>query len=192
MDLTSGTWLNPPARHEVSADRVSLTTDRATDFWRHTHYGFVRDSGHMLGFPAPGAFTLQARIRGRYHTLYDQAGLMLRAGPEHWVKAGVELSDGALRLSVVVTDGWSDWSLGASPDGLEDVWLRLTLRDGALRVQASTDGRVWPLLRLGAFRAAGPLLAGPMACTPEREGLEVEVSDLTLGPPRTNDLHDLG
>ena len=46
-DFANGTWLNPPAEHEVSSGRLTLVTAPSTDFWRHTHYGFVRDSGHL-------------------------------------------------------------------------------------------------------------------------------------------------
>jgi regulation of enolase protein 1 (concanavalin A-like superfamily) len=34
-------------------------------------------------------------------------------------------------------------------------------------------------------------LVGPMCCTPERAGLEVEFSGLHVGPASVRDLHDL-
>ncbi|MBB6510785.1 regulation of enolase protein 1 (concanavalin A-like superfamily) [Rhizobium soli] len=51
--LENGTWVNEPANWEVSADRLTMTTDQKTDFWQKTHYGFERDSGHFLGVPIP-------------------------------------------------------------------------------------------------------------------------------------------
>lgn len=190
VDWNAGSWLNRPAHAVVEAGRLTLATDRATDFWRETHYDFVRDNGHFLGFPAAAEFTAQLRVRGRYEQLYDQAGLMLRASPQHWIKAGVEFSDGLARLSTVVTAGRSDWSLSRIDGDASNLWLRLTLAQGAARIQASVDGRSWTLLRLAPFAAAGPVLVGPMACTPEREGLRVEFSDLAIGPPLGTDLHD--
>lgn len=81
VDFRSGTWLNRPMAVEVGCDRLTVTTEATTDFWRHTHYGFVRDTGHFLGFKAGPSFTAEIRIRARYEALYDQVGLMLRAGP---------------------------------------------------------------------------------------------------------------
>ena len=49
---SDGVWLNEPERWTAQGDRLEMVTDRATDFWRETHYGFNRDSGHFLAFPA--------------------------------------------------------------------------------------------------------------------------------------------
>ncbi|MCW6512841.1 DUF1349 domain-containing protein [Lichenifustis flavocetrariae] len=191
VDLRSGTWLNRPAGVKAERDRLVVTTEAGTDFWRHTHYGFIRDTGHFLGFDVGPSFSAEIRICAHYETLYDQAGLMLRAAPELWVKAGVEFSDGCPRLAVVVTDHRSDWSLSGAPNELSDLRLRMTLKDEALRIQASTDHRTWTLLRLTPFASHGrPLRVGPMCCTPERAGLDVELSDLSIGPANTADLHD--
>ncbi len=193
IDLRNGTWLNRPAAVVHSEDDcLVVTTEAGTDFWRHTHYGFVRDTGHFLGFDVDPGFTAEIRVRARYETLYDQAGMMLRASPDLWVKAGVEFSDGCPRLAVVVTDERSDWSLSAAPGDLSDLWLRMTLKHEALRIQASTDRRVWTLLRLAPFSAQGrSLKVGPMCCTPERAGLEVTLSDVQIGPAGTANLHDV-
>ncbi|NYD91891.1 DUF1349 domain-containing protein [Sphingomonas melonis] len=187
-----GRWLNPPRQWRADRDGdLTIVTDRATDFWRETHYGFTRDSGHFLGFPTPAAFTAQLRIRGAYETLYDQAGIMVRVDERRWVKAGIELSDGAAMLSSVLTDGRSDWATGRYTGNPADFWMRATVAKGVLRLQVSADGHHWPLVRLAPFPVAAAYRVGPMACTPERSGLRVRVSDLTIGAPLGKDLHDL-
>jgi uncharacterized protein len=90
----NGVWLNEPERWTAHGDSLQLVTDQATDFWRETHYGFNRDSGHFLGFPAAEAFTAELRVQGDFQELYDQAGIMVRVDTHHWVKAGIEVSDG--------------------------------------------------------------------------------------------------
>ena len=187
-----GVWLNAPRgwRAEANGDLV-MTTDRGTDFWCETHYGFTRDSGHFLGFPTGDAFTAQLRIRGRYDKLYDQAGMMVRVDERRWVKAGIELSDGRAMLSSVLTDGRSDWATGPYEGDAADFWMRATVAKGVLRLQVSADGQHWPLVRLAPFPVAASYRVGPMACTPEREGLEVRFSDLRITPPLGKDLHDL-
>src|SRR5450830_1778883 len=76
----------------------------------------------------------------------------------------------------------------AMPDGF---WLRLTVAQGVIRVQYSTDGQRWPLLRLAPFPTASRYLVGPMCCTPERGGLEVVFSQFSMAPAQQKDLHDL-
>ena len=52
-------WLNEPASWSGSLDALTVQCEPGTDFWRTTHYGFVRDSGHFayaeLGWCKPGA-----------------------------------------------------------------------------------------------------------------------------------------
>ena len=187
-----GRWLNAPKRWDAApAGELSLVTDAGTDFWRETHYGFTRDSGHFLGFAAPGAFTAQLRIRAAYETLYDQAGLMVRVDERRWVKAGIELSDGRAMLSSVLTDGRSDWATSPYDQDARDFWMRATVAAGVLRLQVSADGQAWPLVRLAPFPVAPTYRVGPMACTPERSGLAVRFSDFRITAPLGKDLHDL-
>ncbi|WP_115577070.1 DUF1349 domain-containing protein [Xanthomonas campestris] len=188
----TGTWLNPPKVHRVlPGDVLDVVTDKGTDFWRETHYGFTRDSGHLLGIKAPSRFTCQLRIRGKFEQLYDQAGIMVRVNERQWVKAGIELSDGRAMLSSVLTDGTSDWATGPYEADASDFWMRATIDKGVLRLQVSRDGTYWPLVRLCPFPVADSYLVGPMTCTPEREGLRVQFSDWTLGPVLGKGLHDL-
>lgn len=45
---------------------------------------------------------------------FDQAGVIVYQDPDHWLKAGIEASDGQPRLSAVVTNTYSDWSTQVS------------------------------------------------------------------------------
>ena len=191
MSFARGHWLNAPAQFRLEDERLHVVTDAKTDFWRETHYGFTRDSGHFFGCEVSGDFTAQLRIRARYEALYDQAGLMLRVDETRWLKAGIERSDGQAQLSSVLTVGQSDWATGPYPGDASDFWLRLTLSSGVLRLQVSSDGATWPLVRLAPFPSAARYLVGPMCCTPERAGLAVEFSDFRVGPVLGKALHDL-
>jgi regulation of enolase protein 1 (concanavalin A-like superfamily) len=186
-----GVWLNQPERWSAKDDSLELVTDKATDFWRETHYGFTRDSGHFLGFPTGEAFTAELRVQGDFRELYDQAGIMVRVDAQHWVKAGIEFSDGCAMLGSVLTCGRSDWATARYADDAGDFWMRATVANGVLRLQASADGKHWPLMRLAPFPRASAYLVGPMACTPERAGLKVIFSAFRLTPPLGKDLHDL-
>jgi regulation of enolase protein 1 (concanavalin A-like superfamily) len=69
--------------------------------------------------------------------------------------------------------------------------MRVTVADGVLRLQTSADGKTWPLLRLAPFPKEQSYWVGPMACTPERAGLQVKFTKFSLKPPLDKDLHDL-
>ncbi|WP_064684559.1 DUF1349 domain-containing protein [Rhizobium bangladeshense] len=191
IDFNDGKWLNEPESWHADETGLTLTTGEKTDFWRETYYGFTRDSGHFLAFPTADSFTAQIRVQGEFRTLYDQAGLMVRLDEKRWVKTGVEFTDGEAFLSTVVTDGQSDWSVSQPFRQLDDFHIRVTVANGAMRIQASRDGRHWPLLRLAPFPAADCYEVGPTACTPERSGLRVRFSEFSVGPAITTGLHDL-
>lgn len=185
-------WLNKPSLCQVFADRsLEIFTDFQTDFWRETHYGFIRDSGHFLGFETTGSFTAQVRINADFRELYDQAGIMVRLNEQTWLKAGIEYNDGMPMISSVLTQGTSDWAPSYFPGDPTDFWLRVTVSAGVLRLQYSTDGLTWPLLRLAPFPDASSYRVGPMCCTPERQGLRVRFSEWFLSEPLGRDLHDL-
>ena len=190
-DFEQGTWLNPPPSWSVEDGRLNATTGAKTDFWQKTLYGFERDDGHFLAFDAPDAFTASVHVSGKFEQLYDQAGLMLRADHETWIKTGVEFTDGARYLSAVVTKGASDWSVTLPPEPMSDFWVRMTAKDGAVRIQYSLDAKTWPLLRLTPFPTDRALTVGPMLCSPERSGLDVTFDHFQLGAPIETDLHDL-
>ena len=85
MTFAQCTWLNEPAVWRRDGDALKVTTDRSTDFWRETYYGFTRDTGHFFGFETAGDFTAEMRIRAQYRELYDQAGLMVRLSDDAWL-----------------------------------------------------------------------------------------------------------
>lgn len=184
-------WLNPPPVWQGGAARLDLETGLATDFWRGTFYGFVRDSGHAWLAPVEGDFTVGVRFRGEYQALYDQAGLMLRSGEDAWIKAGIEFTDGVMHFSTVLTGPLSDWSVIPLPQaGPEtEIAARITRHGDALRVQYALPGEPWRMARLAPF-PAGPVRAGLTACSPERAGFRARFEGLEIGPPIARKLHD--
>ena len=185
------TWLNEPAHWRLDGGVLHVRTDLKTDFWRETHYGFVRHSGHVFGHRTGGDFTASVRVRGAFSALYDQAGIMVLVDERTWVKAGIEYSDGQGSLSSVLTVGKSDWALSSFADDPGDFRIRATVQDGVLKIQASSDGKRWPFIRLCPFPQAASYLVGPMCCSPERAGLDVAFSDFSVTPPIDKTLHDL-
>ena len=75
-------WLNEPQKWKQEGGQLSVFADAHTDFWRKTHYGFVRDNGHFYYEKVSGNFEIETEFRGKYESLYDQAGLMVRLDDE--------------------------------------------------------------------------------------------------------------
>jgi regulation of enolase protein 1 (concanavalin A-like superfamily) len=191
MTFAQCTWANEPAVWRLDRDALTVTTDRSTDFWRETYYGFTRDTGHFFALETAGDFTAELRIEAQYRELYDQAGLMVRLSNTEWLKAGIELSDGMPMASSVLTLGKSDWAAAQYNGDATDFRMRVTVKSGALRLQLSSDRKIWPLMRLCPFPVAKSYRVGPMCCTPERAGLTVLFSDFRVSEPTRKDLHDL-
>ncbi|ELR65900.1 hypothetical protein C942_00526 [Photobacterium marinum] len=168
-----------------------VMTDYNTDFWRETHYGFNRHSGHIFGCEVEGDFTFELCIEGDFCELYDQAGLMIEQGEHIWCKAGIEFADQQSLMSSVLTNGQSDWATGPFHGDPKKFWMRATVKNNVLRLQYSQDGVTWPLIRLCTIPAATKRFVGAMCCTPERESLKVIFSDFRLSKPLEKDLHDL-
>lgn len=187
----SCSWHNEPRQWSLDDGALTVRSDEKTDFWRDTYYGFTRDNGHFFGHARAGDFTASMRVQARYEALYDQAGIMVRIDEKNWIKAGIELSDGATCIGSVLTIGRSDWSTSVYASDPSDFYLRVTVQAGVLRLQSSADGIRWPLLRLCPFPKASTYRVGPMLCTPERQGLDVKFSDFQIGSPNGKALHDL-
>ena len=87
-------WYNEPAVWAANGDTFTVTADPGTDFWRKTHYGFIRDNGHFYFQEVAGDFRCEVKVSGGYAALYDQAGLMVRLDAETWLKCGIEFVEG--------------------------------------------------------------------------------------------------
>jgi regulation of enolase protein 1 (concanavalin A-like superfamily) len=183
-------WLNPPLEEKRAESALTVKTRGATDFWQQTFYGFRRHSGHFLHRKVSGDFTASVKFIGRYEALYDQAGLMIRADDAHWVKTGIEYTDGERHLSAVVTNDFSDWSVLPYRHARDEVSIRLTRHGEAIRIQFEDPGTgQWQMLRLAYLKPAAELQVGLMCCSPEREGFEVTFRDFEIGLPIERALH---
>jgi len=184
-------WLNPPPEWRAEGDTLTLKTGRETDFWNQTFYGFVRHNGHFLPHRAEGDFSASVRFCAQWRTLYDQAGLMVRVDEANWLKTGIEFTDGEAHFSVVVTrDGWSDWSvLALSEADAAGIEARVTRHGEALRVEFRPPEGGWRLARLCHLDMGAAVEVGPMACSPQGEGLEVHFSGFAIAPAIARELH---
>lgn len=166
-------WLNEPTHWSSNGHQIVVNTMPKTDFWRVTHYGFIRDNGHFYFEQVNSDFIAEVEIRGNYQDLYDQAGIMIRADKCHWIKAGIEYVDGMQHLSAVVTHNYSDWSVTPLPSPPLSLRLQVKRQKDAIHIAyADKDGNYIPL-RLAYFLPDQAVQVGLMCASPEGNGYQV-------------------
>ena len=183
---TAGRWTTDPASATEEGGDLLVGAVEGSDAWRTTAYGFVHDTEHALLAPFPPGTAVEVIFTAGFTDQFDQAGVFVRAADAVWVKAGLEYADGVLGAGAVVTNGISDWSVGAVPDWLgRRVTVRVSRFSDALVIRAGADGEPLRLLRVAPFPVDQPLEAGPFACAPTRSGLVVRFHSWTTGPADT-------
>lgn len=167
-------WYNEAPSWDVRGDTITVTAGAKTDFWRETHYGFIRDSGNFFYRQVQGDFVAEVKISGEYQDLYDQAGLMVRLDEANWLKCGVEFVNGVQQASAVVTRNYSDWSVVPLPQNPSTLWLHVTRHSTAVEVQYSLDGEQYAMLRLAYLTSVETVNVGMMCASPEGNGFPVK------------------
>jgi regulation of enolase protein 1 (concanavalin A-like superfamily) len=180
-------WLNEPNEWSLDGDVLRAVTELKTDFWRTTFYGWVTDNGHFYHQPVTGDFSAEVVVSATHTTLFDQAGLMVRADERNWLKTGLEVTSGAVHVSTVYTREFSDVSMVAIPGRHGEVSMRVTHFGEALAVQCRSGDGPWQLLRLGHLDLPATVAVGVMCCSPERAGLEATFRNFRVGPPISRD-----
>jgi uncharacterized protein len=175
-------WFNEPRNWKRENGHLSVFTEAHTDFWRKTHYGFVRDNGHFYYETVSGNFEVETEFRGRYESLYDQAGLMIRLDQTTWLKTGIEFVNGIHYVSAVVTRDYSDWSVVPFYNYPGSLRLRLKREGGAVTMEYFSPDDEWIMFRTAYLSTAVELQVGRMAAAPDGEGFEVLFGELRVKP----------
>ncbi|HDP34261.1 MAG TPA: DUF1349 domain-containing protein [Candidatus Hydrogenedentes bacterium] len=164
-------WFNEPRRWRCD-NGLEIITDRETDFWQRTHYGFCRDNGHCLFALRDADFALTVHACFQPRTQYDQCGIMIRADRENWIKLSTEYENEDLsRLGSVVTNlGYSDWATQDVASSATERWYRATRQGSDFLLESSEDGELWRQMRVTHLHHASTSLeAGVYACSPVGE-----------------------
>lgn len=188
LSAANFTWFNPPKKWSINDTTIQVHTDANTDFWRKTHYGFERDTGHFFYTSLAGdqPFNASVIVRGQYNTLYDQGGLMVRIDEQNWIKCGIEYVDGKQHASAVVTvNGWSDWNV-VPIENPETFRLRIERETNAVHIYFATNTKDdYTMMRLAYFPLIGrqqPILVGIMCASPNEQtnGFQINFDDLII------------
>ncbi|MCH4209982.1 DUF1349 domain-containing protein [Bifidobacterium sp.] len=179
-----GCWTHEPESCVEDAGVLRVVAREGGDAWRVTSYGFVHDSENALVAPFEPGHALEVTFRTDMSEQFDQAGLFIRADERHWVKAGLEQSDGVLQLGAVVTDERSDWSVARLPEwNHTTVTMRASWSHDAITLRAKRQGEDFRLVRVLPFDDASTVEAGPYICAPTRAGFAIGFLKWTVTDP---------
>ncbi|MDQ1292157.1 MAG: uncharacterized protein QG608_34 [Actinomycetota bacterium] len=166
-------WHNEPVQWRRSDGELALTAEPGSDFWRHTHFEFVRDSGHFLATRIEGEYVIRVEIEADLRCPRDCAGVMVRMDSVRWMTCGLEvLEPGREGVVSVMTHAVSDYCISPLTGPAERLLLRLTRRGDSLTVDYSLDDGPWNLHRLAYLPPFLPTEVGPMAISPDGPGFE--------------------
>lgn len=175
-------WRNPPTHFVHEGNNLIVQVPGKTDYWRKTFYGFVRDSGPYYYQKVTGDFTATVKITGRYTSLFDQAGIMVRESANIWMKCGIEYTEGIQHASTVITRDFSDWSITPIPSNPESIWLKVTRTSETIETFYSFDGQLYTPMRLGYLSTFMTLEVGMVVAAPIGDGFEVVFEDFEIQP----------
>jgi regulation of enolase protein 1 (concanavalin A-like superfamily) len=168
---SEGSWTRKPISAHEDGTSLVVESVAESDWWRTTSYGFIHDDGHALIKEFPQDSAVEVSFLLNYTEQFDQAGIFITSGPEHWVKAGVEFCDGFPQAGAVVTAVKSDWSVAQVPEWMnKEVTVRASRSGDALTIRAGINGDL-RLLRVAPLDPSRTWSAGPMTCAPTRAGL---------------------
>ncbi|WP_422391046.1 DUF1349 domain-containing protein [Arthrobacter sp. N1] len=171
-DWGRGTWRNPPVGVVVNGTTLQVTAAENSDAWRHTSYGFVHDSAHVLLAPLPAEGAMEVSFLLDYTEQFDQAGIYLHVSESVWIKAGVEVSDGIPQVGAVVTHGVSDWSVAPVPEWIDrEITVRLSRAGNAVTIRARAGNEPFRLVRVAPLDETASAEAGPFCASPTRANL---------------------
>ena len=174
------TWLNPPRNWKEEDDHLTVFADAHTDFWRKTHYGFIRDNGHFYHERVTGNFEVETEFHARYESLYDQAGLMIRLDETTWLKTGIEFVNGIHHVSAVVTRDYSDWSVVPFQSYSGSLRLRVKREGGAVTIEYRAPNGDWVMFRTAFLTTADELEVGRTVAAPDGPGFEAVFSEFRV------------
>jgi regulation of enolase protein 1 (concanavalin A-like superfamily) len=173
-------WLNKPKQWKADKNQLTLTVEPATDYWRITHYGFIRDSGPFYYREVAGDFEATVKITGHYKELFHQAGLMIRTDNKNWIKTGIEYVEGVQNVSAVVTHNTSDWSVVPRHDSPKSIWLSLLRKGDFVQIKYSFDGVKYDMLRLAYFQPKVKVQIGMVAAAPGKLKFDALFENFTV------------
>lgn len=106
-------WTRQPKQMQIGEEKVVIITEKETDLWARTYYGFQNDNAPVFQIETTDKFfSFVVKTEFESACRFDQCGVVMYLDSDNWFKASIEYEDGKIqRLGSVVTNhGYSDWA----------------------------------------------------------------------------------
>jgi hypothetical protein len=185
FDIRDVYWYNEPKEFDLEPDKFWFKTRPFSDLWQKTHYGFSRDTAHLLLDETSEDFTFTVKTSFSPKVQYDQCGVVLYQSEDCWFKASIEYeNENYCRLGSVVTNlAYSDWATTdlKTPKGEIETWYRLSRRGSDFLIEHSADGNAFQQMRIfHLYNLSAEVAFGVYACSPKNSSVEVTFSEFKV------------
>ena len=98
-------WTRQPKQAEISESKVVIITEKGTDLWARTYYGFQNDNAPVFQIETDDKFfSFIVKTEFESSCRFDQCGVVMYLDSDNWFKASIEYEDEKIqRLGSVVT-----------------------------------------------------------------------------------------
>ena len=177
-------WTRKPAKTEISGDSIIITTEKGTDLWQRTYYGFTNDNAPVLQTrTSEKYFSFIVKTHFESSERFDQCGVAMYLDSDNWFKASIEYENEKFqRLGSVVTNhGYSDWATTDIPSDIKEMWYRFSRRESDYCIECSMDGINFKQMRIfHMWEGAGEITFGIYACSPTTGSYRATFSDMKI------------
>ena len=136
-------WIRQPKQVQISEDKIVILTERGTDLWARTYYGFQNDNAPVFQVETTDKyFSFIVKTEFESTCRFDQCGVAMYLNSDNWFKASIEYENEKIqRLGSVVTNhGYSDWATTDISSDIKSMWYRFSRRDSDYCIECSEDG----------------------------------------------------
>lgn len=178
-------WTRAPKQYQIDEDKVVITTEKGTDLWARTYYGFQNDNAPVLQISTKEKyFSFIVKTEFESTCRFDQCGVVMYLDSDNWFKASIEYEDDEFqRLGSVVTNhGYSDWATTDISSDVKEMWYRFSRRESDYCIESSPDGVDFRQMRIfHMFEGGDAIKFGIYACSPTVGSYKATFTDLEIG-----------
>lgn len=177
-------WVRKPAQVLITDGKVQIITERGTDLWARTYYGFQNDNAPVLQIETEEKyFSFIVKTEFESTCRFDQCGVTMYLDSDNWFKASIEYEDDKIqRLGSVVTNhGYSDWATTDIPSDVKSIWYRFSRRESDYCIECSEDGIQYKQMRIFHMWKGGEKIRyGIYACSPTDGSYKATFSNMKI------------
>lgn len=177
-------WTRKPAKVRVGEDQVDIFTEKGTDLWANTYYGFHNDNAPVFQIQTSEkffSFIVKTEFESSHR--FDQCGVIMYLDSDNWFKASIEYENEKIqRLGSVVTNhGYSDWATTDISADIKSMWYRFSRRNSDYCIECSDDGIHYKQMRIfHMWEAEAQITYGIYACSPTEGSYKATFSHLQI------------